>query len=91
MERHPMFCVRRFNIVEMATPQNWLMDSMQILSEFPMLFFAEIDKWILKFIWKYKGSIIATIFCYESSFYTSLWEYIMVIRYMYRMLKIKSG
>lgn len=51
--------IRRFNIVKMAIPPELIHKFKAIPLKIPAGFFTEIDKLILKFMWKFKRPIIA--------------------------------
>ena len=70
MKKHPKFMVERFKIFKVAVVLILMYRFHAIivkiharffggLGGFVCLFFAEIDKLILKFTWKYRGSRIA--------------------------------
>lgn len=55
MERHPFSWIRKINTVKMILfPKSmYIVNTMQTKN--PSDFFTEIDKLIIKFIWKFKG------------------------------------
>ena len=60
MERHAMFMyIESLNTVQIAILLKLMYGFQTIPIKIPAGFSAEIDKWILKFIWKWKGLRIA--------------------------------
>ena len=58
MERHSVFMDCTTMLLKWTSSPSWSSDSTQSLLKTPGRFFVEIDKLILKFIWKWKTSRI---------------------------------